>query len=162
MDHILENGASILGAVKRPDKDKDTLMQLYNCGFLQLLQTTPENHTKQFWNAFQDALDSNICEIDEIQILSTDMLDSNEEIRLSTKGKSKFGKKRGGKRISKHIVALMEGYFLAGNLNKSDRYSAQKMWNETYEFGSLEETDVPKVSTIQNCDSQNTIYINFL
>jgi hypothetical protein len=36
-------------------------MQLYNCGFLQ---TTPENHTKQFWNAFQDALDSNIRGID--------------------------------------------------------------------------------------------------
>jgi hypothetical protein len=31
------------------------------CGFLQ---TTPENHTKQFWNAFQDALDSNIRGID--------------------------------------------------------------------------------------------------
>ncbi|RIA91555.1 hypothetical protein C1645_821868 [Glomus cerebriforme] len=28
------------------------------------LQTTPENHTKQFWNAFQDALDSNIRGID--------------------------------------------------------------------------------------------------
>ncbi|GES83326.1 hypothetical protein GLOIN_2v1472586 [Rhizophagus clarus] len=40
---------------------QDTLIQLYNCGFLQ---TTPENHTKQFWNAFQDALDSNICGID--------------------------------------------------------------------------------------------------
>lgn len=36
-------------------------MQLYNCGFLQ---TTPENHTKQFWNAFRDALDSNIRGID--------------------------------------------------------------------------------------------------
>ena len=47
----------------------------------------------------------------------------------------------------------MEGYFLAGNLNKSDRYSAQEMWNELtrlVEEGSLEETDIPKVSTIQN------------
>ena len=46
---------------KDPDKDKDTLTQLYDCGFLQ---TTPENYTKQFWNAFQDALDSNIRGID--------------------------------------------------------------------------------------------------
>ncbi|PKB99890.1 hypothetical protein RhiirA5_429019 [Rhizophagus irregularis] len=45
---------------KDPDKIKDILMQLYNCGFLQ---TTPENHTKQFWNAFHDALVSNIREI---------------------------------------------------------------------------------------------------
>ena len=36
-------------------------MQLYNCGFLQ---TTSENHIRQFWNAFQDALDSNIRGID--------------------------------------------------------------------------------------------------
>ncbi|CAB4415430.1 unnamed protein product [Rhizophagus irregularis] len=35
---------------KDPDKDKNTLIQLYNCGFLQ---TTPENHIKQFWNAFK-------------------------------------------------------------------------------------------------------------
>ncbi|GET62125.1 hypothetical protein GLOIN_2v1472586 [Rhizophagus irregularis DAOM 181602=DAOM 197198] len=46
---------------KDPDKDKDILIQLYNCGFFQ---PTPKNHTKQFWNAYQDALDSNICGID--------------------------------------------------------------------------------------------------
>ncbi|RGB22929.1 hypothetical protein C1646_775284 [Rhizophagus diaphanus] len=68
------------------------------------------------------------------------MLDSNEEINVhqefplmlgwALKENQKFGKKGGGKRISKHIVALLEGYFLAGNLDKSDRYSAQEMWNE--------------------------------
>jgi hypothetical protein len=36
-------------------------MQLYNYGFLQ---TTFENHTRQFWNAFQDALDNNLRGID--------------------------------------------------------------------------------------------------
>jgi hypothetical protein len=69
------------------------------------------------------------------------------------KENQKFGKKGGGKRISKHIVALLEGYFLAGNLDKSNRYSAQEMWNELTKLvkeGSLEENDIPKVSTIQN------------
>uniref|UniRef100_U9SYC3 Uncharacterized protein n=1 Tax=Rhizophagus irregularis (strain DAOM 181602 / DAOM 197198 / MUCL 43194) TaxID=747089 RepID=U9SYC3_RHIID len=76
----------------------------------------------------------------ENQILSTDMLDSNEEISVhqefpiklgwALKENQKFGKKGSSKRINKHIVALLEGYFLAGNLNKSDRYSAQEMWNE--------------------------------
>jgi hypothetical protein len=69
------------------------------------------------------------------------------------KENQKFGKKGGGKRISKHIVALLEGYFLAGNLDKSDRYNAQEMWIELTKLAeedSLEETDIPKVSTIQN------------
>ena len=38
-------------------------------------------------------------------------------------------------------------------MNKSDRYNAQEMWNELIkltEEGSLEETDIPKVLTIQN------------
>ncbi|GBB96390.1 hypothetical protein RclHR1_02740021 [Rhizophagus clarus] len=91
----------------------------------------------------------------ENQTLSTNMLDSNEEISVhqefplkldwALKENQKFGKKGGGKRISKHIVVLLEGYFLAGNLNKSDRYSTQKMWSELtqlVEEGSLEETDI--------------------
>ncbi|CAG8833419.1 22722_t:CDS:2, partial [Gigaspora margarita] len=35
-----------------------------------------------------------------------------------------------GKRISPEIRALLEEYFLAGNINKSDRYTAQDMHNK--------------------------------
>ncbi|RIA79598.1 hypothetical protein C1645_840308 [Glomus cerebriforme] len=76
----------------------------------------------------------------ENQIPSTDILNSNEEIRWALKENQKFGKKGGGKRITE-------------NLDKSDRYSTQEMWNELtklVEKDSLEENDILKVSTIQN------------
>ncbi|RIB16294.1 hypothetical protein C2G38_2247120 [Gigaspora rosea] len=69
------------------------------------------------------------------------------------KENQKFGKRGGGKRISKHVITYLEGYFLAGNINKSDRYTAEEMHTELLELvktGNLEESDVPKVSTIQN------------
>ncbi|CAG8680275.1 18087_t:CDS:2, partial [Cetraspora pellucida] len=69
------------------------------------------------------------------------------------KENQKLGKKGAGKRISKHVIAYLEGYFLAGNADKSDRYSAEDMWKELNELAkgdSLEESDIPKVSTIQN------------
>ncbi|CAG8852224.1 41793_t:CDS:1, partial [Gigaspora margarita] len=69
------------------------------------------------------------------------------------KENQKFGKKGVGKRINKHVISYLEGYFLVGNANKSERYSAEEMWKELMELvkiGSLEESDIPKVSTIQN------------
>ncbi|PKK68095.1 hypothetical protein RhiirC2_782718 [Rhizophagus irregularis] len=53
--YLLNNLLQFWTRSKDPDKDKDTLIQLYNCGFLQ---TTPENHLE----CIQDALD--ICGID--------------------------------------------------------------------------------------------------
>ncbi|CAG8811575.1 43673_t:CDS:2, partial [Gigaspora margarita] len=67
--------------------------------------------------------------------------------------KIKNSEKKISKRISKHVIAYLEEYFLVGNANKSDRYSAEKMQKELIELvkiGSLEKSDVPKVSTIQN------------
>ncbi|RIB05182.1 hypothetical protein C2G38_2220385 [Gigaspora rosea] len=89
--------------------------------------------------------------------LSVEALNPNEEnefpLALGWALKENQRKRGGGKRISKHIITYLEGYFLAGNINKSDRYSAEDMHNELIELvkiGSLEESDVPKVSTIQN------------
>ncbi|CAB4415431.1 unnamed protein product [Rhizophagus irregularis] len=129
---------------------------------LSNLKISHENtdNRRELVSLLEDALLQKI-ENTENQILSTDMLDSNEEISVhqefplklgwALKENQKFGKKGGGKRISKHIVVLPEGYFLAGNLNKSDRYTALEMWNELTKFaeeGSLEEIDIPRVSTI--------------
>ncbi|CAG8711972.1 17075_t:CDS:2, partial [Dentiscutata erythropus] len=69
------------------------------------------------------------------------------------KENQKFGKRGGGKRISKHVITYLEGYFLAGNINKSDHYTTEEMHTELLELvkiSNLEESDVPKVSTIQN------------
>ncbi|CAG8799161.1 6104_t:CDS:2 [Cetraspora pellucida] len=48
---------------------------------------------------------------------------------------------------------LLEGYFLAGNINKSDRYMVQDMHNELVQHaqeGEIKVDEVPKVATIQN------------
>jgi|ERR1043165_362088 hypothetical protein len=69
------------------------------------------------------------------------------------KENQKFGKKGGGKRISKHVVPYLEAYFLAGDVDKSERYTAQEMYNELKELvekGILEKEAIPKVSTIGN------------
>ncbi|CAG8856707.1 19626_t:CDS:1, partial [Gigaspora margarita] len=57
------------------------------------------------------------------------------------------------KRISPEIRALLEGYFLAENINKSDRYTVQDMHDELVRHvqeGEIKVEEVPKVTTIQN------------
>lgn len=69
------------------------------------------------------------------------------------KANQKFGKRGVGKRISPEIRVLLEGYFLAGNINKSDRYTAQDMYDELVRSareGEINMEEVPKVTTIQN------------
>ncbi|CAG8566570.1 15562_t:CDS:2, partial [Cetraspora pellucida] len=43
------------------------------------------------------------------------------------KENQKFRKKEAGKRISKHVIAYLERYFLVGNADKSNRYSIEEM-----------------------------------
>ncbi|POG78478.1 hypothetical protein GLOIN_2v1812351 [Rhizophagus irregularis DAOM 181602=DAOM 197198] len=111
---------------------------------LSNLKISYENtdNRRELVSLLEDALSQKI-ENTENQILSTDMLDSNEEIRLGTKGKSKIWKKREVvKELVKYIIVLLEGYFLAGNLNKSDRYSVQEMWNELTKLAEKEHYSV--------------------
>ncbi|CAG8606057.1 40541_t:CDS:2 [Gigaspora margarita] len=140
-----------------PTNDRAMLKQLYKNGYLS---TTPENHenvTDQFWNAFQDALDNNVCGIDGkrriLSIIAYKIPYNIIKEKVGAKGNQKFGKKGADKRISKHVIAYLEDYFLLGNTNKSDKYSAEEMRKELIELvkvGNLEESDIPKVSTIQN------------
>ncbi|CAG8441830.1 3666_t:CDS:2 [Scutellospora calospora] len=57
------------------------------------------------------------------------------------------------KRISPEIRALLEGYFLAGNINKSNRYTAQDMHDKLVQHaqkGEIKVEEVSKVAMIQN------------
>ncbi len=61
-----------------------------------------------------------------------------------------FGKK-GGTHIPKEIVTLLQGFFQAGNANKSGHYSAEDMYAELNDMVSKEEISadsIPKVKTI--------------
>ncbi|RHZ65046.1 hypothetical protein Glove_319g72 [Diversispora epigaea] len=68
------------------------------------------------------------------------------------KANQKFGK-RGGAKMSKRIITLLQGFFHAGNANKSDRYTAHDMLSELNDMATSGELDpeiIPKVETIEN------------
>ncbi|RHZ82683.1 hypothetical protein Glove_105g11 [Diversispora epigaea] len=68
------------------------------------------------------------------------------------KANQKFGK-RGGVKMSKKIITLLQGFFHAGNANKSDRYTAHDMLSELNDMaieGELNPEIIPKVETIEN------------
>ena len=70
----------------------------------------------------------------------------------ATKEVQKYGKKGSGKRIKKKILAILEECFLAGNIDKSHRMTAQNMWDlltSKAQEGEIESLDIPKVTTIQ-------------
>ena len=84
------------------------------------------------------------------------LLDVTTEFPLSsgwaTKEVQKYGKKGSGKRIKKRILAILEECFLAGNVDKSYRMTAQDMWNLLTlkaQEGEIESSEIPKVTTIQ-------------
>ena len=75
------------------------------------------------------------------------------------KSAQKYGKKGGGKRISKKVWNLLQGYFLEGNVNKSERHNAESMLTQlkqNVENGVIEEEEVPKLETIRNWISRYT------
>ena len=83
-------------------------------------------------------------------------LDATTEFSLSsgwaTKEVQKYGKKGSGKYIKKRILAILEEYFLVGNVVKSYRMTAQDMWNLLIlkvQKGEIESSEIPKVTTIQ-------------
>jgi len=93
---------------------------------------------------------------DSEQVL-THTLDFTLSSGWALKERQRFGKKGGGKQISKHVIPYLEAYFLAGDVNKSEKYTAQEIYNklkELAEEGILEEEEIPKVSTISNWITQ--------
>ena len=69
------------------------------------------------------------------------------------KERQKFGKKGDGKWISKSVISYLEVYFLTRDINKSEKYTAQEIYNELKELvkeGILEKEKILKVLTISN------------
>ncbi|CAB5367288.1 unnamed protein product [Rhizophagus irregularis] len=75
------------------------------------------------------------------------------------KSAQKYGKKGSGKRISKKVWNLLQEYFLEGNVNKSERHTAESMLarlKKNVEDSVIEEEEVPKLETIRNWISRYT------
>jgi len=71
--------------------------------------------------------------VPDIENIDTDLgsrraLDYTLDFALSSgwalKENQKFGKKGGGKRISKNVILYLKAYFLARDINKSEKYTA--------------------------------------
>ncbi|CAB5215830.1 unnamed protein product [Rhizophagus irregularis] len=84
------------------------------------------------------------------------------------KENQRFGKKGGGKRMSKNVVSYLEAYFLAGDINKSEKIYGSRnaeMHNELkglVEGGILEKEEIPKIFTISNWIARYLVkYENF-
>ncbi|GBC00587.1 hypothetical protein RclHR1_03900004 [Rhizophagus clarus] len=99
----------------------------------------------------------------EVPLPNSERIDIKEVYPLKSgwalKENQKFGKKGAGKRMTSQVRALLEGYFMAGNADKSNRYTAQDMKNELdkcAQEGEIDKDNVPKVTTIQNWISKTT------
>ncbi|RHZ71753.1 hypothetical protein Glove_253g31 [Diversispora epigaea] len=102
---------------------------------------TPNENLEQISNRIIDEK-SNITVDAEFQLAPRWVLKANQ----------KFGR-RGGTKMSKKIITLLQGFFHAGNADKSDRYSANDMLSELTHMannGELDSEIIPKVETIKN------------
>ena len=69
------------------------------------------------------------------------------------KENQKFGNKGGGTKFSKKTVTILQGFFHAGNVDKSDRYTAQDMHSELMkmtEDDEINQESIPKIESIQS------------
>ncbi|CAJ0890749.1 7902_t:CDS:2, partial [Entrophospora sp. SA101] len=68
------------------------------------------------------------------------------------KGNQKYGQKGGGNRMSIQITSLLESFFLAGEANKTRKYTAETMLgklNGMVEEDEIDKNEVPKLQTIR-------------
>lgn len=69
------------------------------------------------------------------------------------KSEQKYGIRGGGKRITKKVKSYLEGYFLAGNVNKTDRMTAKEMVSQLQILankGEIQVENIPEVATVAN------------
>jgi hypothetical protein len=68
------------------------------------------------------------------------------------KSNQKYGQQGSGKHIIITVKAYLEGFFLAGNVNKTDRMTAKDMVIELKklaEEGEIQKDEVPEIKTIE-------------
>ena len=91
----------------------------------------------------------------------SDICQSNSNVRAfpllcgwALKHNQKYGKKGSGKRIAPQVVALLERFFLEGNIHKNKRMNGHNMREklvEKQESGELaQDIEIPEASSINN------------
>ncbi|RHZ76926.1 hypothetical protein Glove_187g60 [Diversispora epigaea] len=117
------------------------------------MNKTDRMSAKDMLNELKKIAEEGIEEIKNIKIYA---IDTNEkfplEIGWALKSNYKYGQRGKGKRITKKVRTYLEGFFLAGNMNKTDRMSAKDMLNELKkiaEEGEIQSEEIPEIKTIE-------------
>ncbi|CAH1767994.1 1315_t:CDS:2, partial [Entrophospora sp. SA101] len=113
-------------------------------------------------NAFKRCLKKKISVVN-VDWLTKDIVSKNNTQSSGTefelekgwalKSKQRFGIRGKGKRITKNVKSYLEGYFLSGNVNKSNRMTASEMVSELQILaneGEIQVEDIPEVATVAN------------
>jgi hypothetical protein len=64
-----------------------------------------------------------------------------------------FGKRGGGKHMTERVKQLLKTYFLSGDVDRKNRFTASAMLEELQKkvgTGELEVNEIPKIKTIEN------------
>ena len=64
-----------------------------------------------------------------------------------------FSKRGGGKHMTERVKQLLKTYFLSGDVDKKNRFTASTMLEELQKkvaIGELEIDEIPKIKTIEN------------
>ena len=67
--------------------------------------------------------------------------------------RQEFGKRGGGKHMTERVKQLLKTYFLSGDMDKRNRFTASTMLEELQKkvrADELEADEIPKIKTIEN------------
>ena len=67
--------------------------------------------------------------------------------------RQEFGKRGDGKHMTEQVKQLLKTYFLSGDVNKKNQFTASTMLEELQKklgTGELEVDEIPKIKTIEN------------
>ncbi|GET04415.1 hypothetical protein GLOIN_2v1645959 [Rhizophagus clarus] len=88
-----------------------------------------------------------------IQICPTDISNKFQlENGWALKSNQKYDQRGIGKHITVLVKAYLEGFFLVGNVNKTDRMSAKDMYielNKLAEEGEIQKDEVPEIKQLR-------------
>ncbi|POG66560.1 hypothetical protein GLOIN_2v1780400 [Rhizophagus irregularis DAOM 181602=DAOM 197198] len=139
--HAIKRYVRIGFEIREGSDIKNSIKDLCDNSYKHLRINTTNKNLVQINNGIVDT-ENNFNVNTEFQLTSGWVLKANQKFR-----------KRGGARISKKVIALLQGFFYAGNADKSDRYSANDMLSELIHMvnnGELDPEIIPKIETIEN------------
>ena len=67
--------------------------------------------------------------------------------------RQEYGKRGGGKHMTEQVKQFLKTYFLSGDMDKTNRFTASMMLEELQkkvEIGELEADEIPKIKTVEN------------